>query len=115
MKRGVANVLWQPQQNDIASRIGIGDGVKNANRANRSAPALVEPNKRGTFDSARAPGLRQKQQGSGSVIVHDCTHDQSQRLRLMEKMQVRSIVDLVSLAEQVRVGMQSADLRMPVG
>ena len=37
------------------------------------------------------------------------------RLRLMEKMQVRSIVDLVSLAEQVRVGMQSADLRMPVG
>jgi FixJ family two-component response regulator len=37
------------------------------------------------------------------------------RLRVMEKMQVRSIVELVSLAEQVRIGMQSADLSMPVG
>ena len=36
------------------------------------------------------------------------------RLRAMEKMQVRSIVELVSLAEQVRVAMQSADLRIPV-
>ena len=36
------------------------------------------------------------------------------RLRVMEKMQVRSIVELVSLAEQVRIGMQSDDLRMPV-
>ena len=37
------------------------------------------------------------------------------RLMVMEKMQVRSIVELVSLAEPVRVEMQSADLSMPVG
>ena len=37
------------------------------------------------------------------------------RLRAMEKMQARSIVELVSLAEQVRVEMQSADLSMPAG
>jgi hypothetical protein len=34
---------------------------------------------------------------------------------VMEKMQVRSVVELVSLAEQVRVEMQSADSSMPVG
>ena len=31
------------------------------------------------------------------------------RLRVMEKMQVRSIVELVSLAEQARVGMQKCE------
>jgi FixJ family two-component response regulator len=31
------------------------------------------------------------------------------RLKVMEKMQVRSIVELVSLAEQARVGMQKCE------
>jgi FixJ family two-component response regulator len=36
------------------------------------------------------------------------------RLRMMEKMQVNTVAELLSLAERVRVAMQSADLRMPV-
>ena len=36
------------------------------------------------------------------------------RLRMMEKMQVHTVAELLSLAERVRIAMQSADLRMPV-
>ena len=36
------------------------------------------------------------------------------RLRMMEKMQVNTVAELLSLAERVRIEMQSADLRMPV-
>ena len=51
---------------------------------------------------------------TAQVLCSTARTIKAHRLRVMEKMQVRSIVELVFVAEQVRVGMQSDDLRMPV-
>jgi FixJ family two-component response regulator len=94
------------------SRIKVVLDLKHSPEVVLSRIATLTPRERQVFELI-VSGKSNK--AAARVLCSTARTIKAHRLRVMEKMQVRSIVELVSLAEQVRVGMQSADLRMPVG
>ena len=100
-----------PVERAIAHHSAVLD-LKHAPEVILSRIATLTPRERQVFELI----VRGKSNKAvAQVLCSTARTIKAHRLRVMEKMQVRSVVELVSLAEQVRVGMQSADLRVPVG
>ena len=100
-----------PVERAIAHHSAVLD-LKHAPEVILSRIATLTPRERQVFELI-VSGKSNK--AVAQVLCSTARTIKARRLRVMEKMQVRSVVELVSLAEQVRVGMQSADLRVPVG
>src|SRR4029077_6998228 len=73
--------------------------------------AMLTPRERQVFELI-VSGKSNK--AVAQVLCSTARTIKAHRLKVMETMQVHSIVELVSLSERVRVVLQSADLRIPV-
>ena len=102
--------VLQSVERAIAQHSAVLD-LKHAPEIVLSRIAMLTPRERQVFELI----VRGKSNKAvAQVLCSTSRAIKAHRLRVMEKMQVRSIDELVSLAERVRIGMQRADLRMPV-
>ena len=85
--------------------------LKHAREGVLSPIATLTPRERQVFELIIS-GKSNK--AAAQVLCSTARAIKAHRLSVMEKMQVSSIVELVSLAEQIRIEMQSADLSMSV-
>jgi FixJ family two-component response regulator len=103
--------VLQPVERAIPHHNTVLD-LKHAREVVLSRIATLTPRERQVFELI-VRGKSNK--AAAQVLCSTARTIKAHRLRVMEKMQAGSIVELVSLAELVLIGMQSADLRMPVG